>query len=118
MGATTRLTFEDFLKIPEREGTIYELDEGELVMEPSPILRDETQRWKTVLQTTHWSQDGEWHSCTDRVRVSVEGEMLDLHEGDEAVDLWFLAHELRQYATESQCLIAKLRAYPIVACGG
>jgi Uma2 family endonuclease len=39
MGATTRVTFEDFLKIPEREGTIYELDEGNLVMEPSPVLR-------------------------------------------------------------------------------
>jgi Uma2 family endonuclease len=39
MGATTRVTFEDFLKIPEREGTVYELDEGSLVMEPSPVLR-------------------------------------------------------------------------------
>lgn len=39
MGATTKHRFEDFLKIPEREGTVYELDEGELLMEPSPVLR-------------------------------------------------------------------------------
>ena len=30
MGTTTKLTFEDFQKLPEREGAIYELDEGEL----------------------------------------------------------------------------------------
>jgi Uma2 family endonuclease len=35
---STRLTFDEFLKLPEREGTHYELDEGELVMEPSPTF--------------------------------------------------------------------------------
>jgi Uma2 family endonuclease len=39
MGATTKLTFEEWQKLPERGGTIYELDEGELLMEPSPALR-------------------------------------------------------------------------------
>src|SRR5262249_15103688 len=38
MGATTKLTLDDWLRLPEREGTIYELDEGELLMEPSPTL--------------------------------------------------------------------------------
>src|SRR5215469_16221962 len=38
MGTTTRLTFDEFLKLPEQEGTHYELDEGELVMEPSPTF--------------------------------------------------------------------------------
>ncbi len=33
---TTKLTFEEFQDLPEQEGTRYELDEGELVMEPSP----------------------------------------------------------------------------------
>lgn len=39
MGTTTKLTFEEFQNLPEREGTIYELDEGELLMEASPALR-------------------------------------------------------------------------------
>ncbi len=39
MGSTTtKLTFEEFENLPEREGTLYELDEGELVMEPSPTF--------------------------------------------------------------------------------
>lgn len=38
MGTTTRLTFEDFLKLPEEEGKTFELDEGELLMEPSPTF--------------------------------------------------------------------------------
>jgi Uma2 family endonuclease len=39
MGATTKLTLHEWLQLPEREGIIYELDEGELLMEPSPTLR-------------------------------------------------------------------------------
>lgn len=35
---TTKLTFEEFQNLPEQEGTRYELDEGELVMEPSPTF--------------------------------------------------------------------------------
>ena len=50
MGATTKLTFEDFTKLPEREGTIYELDEGELVMEPSPVLRHNVIRQRIATQ--------------------------------------------------------------------
>lgn len=38
MGTTTKLTFEEFEKLPEQEGRKYELDEGELVMEPSPTF--------------------------------------------------------------------------------
>lgn len=50
MGATTRLTLEDFLKIPEREGITYELDEGELVMEPSPVLRHNVIRQRIATE--------------------------------------------------------------------
>jgi Uma2 family endonuclease len=35
---TTKLTFEEFQNLPEQEGTRYELDEGELVIEPSPTF--------------------------------------------------------------------------------
>ena len=50
MGATIRLTFDDFLKIPEREGMTYELDEGELVMEPSPVLRHNVIRQRIAAE--------------------------------------------------------------------
>ena len=38
MSTTAKLTFRQWLQLPEKEGTIYELDEGELLMEPSPTL--------------------------------------------------------------------------------
>jgi len=38
MSAATRLTFQDFEKLPEQEGTRYELDQGELVTEASPTF--------------------------------------------------------------------------------
>ena len=50
MGTTTRLTFEEFQKLPEREGTIYELDEGELLMEPSPALRHNLIRQRIAMK--------------------------------------------------------------------
>ncbi len=39
MGTTTKITFEQFLQLPEEPGKHYELSEGELVMEPSPTFR-------------------------------------------------------------------------------
>ncbi len=33
------LTFEEFERLPEEEGIRYELDEGSLLMEPSPVFR-------------------------------------------------------------------------------
>jgi Uma2 family endonuclease len=50
MGTTTKLTFEEFQKLPEREGTHYELDEGELLMEPSPALRHNLIRQRIALK--------------------------------------------------------------------
>jgi Uma2 family endonuclease len=44
MATITKMTFDDFMKLPEREGPIYELDEGELLMEPSPTLRHQIVR--------------------------------------------------------------------------
>lgn len=40
MGTTTRMSFEEFLQIPETDETVqYELDEGELLVTPSPTAR-------------------------------------------------------------------------------
>ncbi len=50
MGTTTKLTFEDYEKLPEREGAGYELDEGELVIEPSPALRHNLIRQRIAMR--------------------------------------------------------------------
>jgi Uma2 family endonuclease len=50
MGTTTKLTFEEFAKLPEQGGTIYELDEGELLMEPSPALRHNLIRQRITME--------------------------------------------------------------------
>ena len=50
MGTTTKLTFEEFQKLPEREGAIYELDEGELLMEPSPAARHNLIRQRIAMK--------------------------------------------------------------------
>lgn len=56
MGTTTRLTFDQWLRLPEREGTIYELDEGELLMEPSPTLRHNRIRDRIARHLTDFVQ--------------------------------------------------------------
>lgn len=54
MGATTKLTFEDWQQLPEREGKIYELDEGELLMEPSPALRHNLIRQRIAMRLSEF----------------------------------------------------------------
>jgi Uma2 family endonuclease len=39
MSSTTKLTFEEFQQLPEEPGRRFELDQGELVVEPSPTFR-------------------------------------------------------------------------------
>jgi Uma2 family endonuclease len=42
--STGRMTFEEFLQLPEEPGKRYELSQGELIVEPSPTLRHSTIR--------------------------------------------------------------------------
>jgi len=56
MGATTKLTFEEFQNLPEREGTHYELDEGELLMEPSPAARHNLIRQNIAMALIHFTK--------------------------------------------------------------
>jgi Uma2 family endonuclease len=46
MGATTKLTFEEFLRLPEEPGKRFELNRGELIVEPSPSLRHNAIRMR------------------------------------------------------------------------
>jgi Uma2 family endonuclease len=38
MGATTKLSFEEFLQMPQEPGKRFEFDRGELIVEPSPTF--------------------------------------------------------------------------------
>ena len=58
MATTTHLSFEEFKNLPEEEGKRYELDEGELLMEPSPTflhnrIRDRIARNLTEFVERH-----------------------------------------------------------------
>lgn len=57
MSTTTKLTFEDYQKLPEQEGISYELDEGELLTEPSPALRHNLIRQRIAMQLMHSVRD-------------------------------------------------------------
>lgn len=50
MGTTTRLSFDEYVKLPENEGGTYELDEGELLREPSPALRHNLIRQRIAMR--------------------------------------------------------------------
>jgi len=50
VGTTAKLTFDEFQKLPEREGTIYELDEGELLWEQSLTLRHNLVRQRIAFK--------------------------------------------------------------------
>lgn len=54
MGTTTRITFAEYEKLPEKEGVRYELDEGTLLMEPSPALNHNLIRQRIALRLTEF----------------------------------------------------------------
>ena len=54
MGTITRMTFAEYEKLPEKEGVRYELDEGTLLMEPSPALRHNLIRQRIAEQLTQF----------------------------------------------------------------
>lgn len=58
MGTITRLSFEQFQQLPEKEGVHYELNEGALLVEPSPTfyhnrIRDQIARRLTEFVRKH-----------------------------------------------------------------
>jgi Uma2 family endonuclease len=58
MSSTTRLTFQQFVELPEEPGKRFELDRGELIVEPSPtfrhnVIRDRIARHLREFVMTH-----------------------------------------------------------------
>jgi Uma2 family endonuclease len=54
MSTTTRLTFADFERLPEKEGVPYELDEGTLLLESSPALNHNLIRQRLASHLTQF----------------------------------------------------------------
>ncbi|MBV9075288.1 MAG: Uma2 family endonuclease [Acidobacteria bacterium] len=54
MATTTRLSFAEFRDLAEAEGIVYELDEGELLMEASPTLRHNLVRQRIATKLTEF----------------------------------------------------------------
>ena len=54
MGTTTRMTFAEYERLPEKEGVRYELDEGTLLMEPSPALNHNLIRQRIASHLTQF----------------------------------------------------------------
>lgn len=68
MGTITKMTFEEFQNLPEQEGKHYELDEGELLMEPSPTLRHNLIRQRIILKMMPFAES---------TRLGVVAEEMD-----------------------------------------
>jgi Uma2 family endonuclease len=58
MSATTHLTFEEFQNLPEEEGKRYELDEGELLMTPSPTFLHNRIRFRIARSLAEFVESG------------------------------------------------------------
>ncbi len=87
MGTTTKLTFEDYEKLPEREGPPYELDEGELLMEASPALRHNLIRQRIAMKLMEF---------VDSRNLGAVAEETDFRLGPDTVrnpDIAFIASD-------------------------
>ncbi len=56
MGAITKLTFEEFRNLPEREGVHYELDEGVLLLEAGLTLRHNLVRQNIAMRMMSFAE--------------------------------------------------------------
>ena len=69
--AATRMTYEEFMALPEEEGTFYELIEGELVVNPAPVPRHQRIARKILGRLDRYFEKhggGEvWHAPLDIV---------------------------------------------------
>src|ERR1700742_667666 len=90
MATSTKLTFVEFEALPEKEGICYELDEGMLLMEPSPALRHNLVRQRIAALLTQFIR-------THRLGIVVEE--MDFRLGTDTVRnpdvAWIAAEHLQ-----------------------
>lgn len=70
MSTTTKLKFEEFQNLPEQEGAIFELDEGDLLMEPSPALRHNLIRQRIAMKLIQFA---EAHNLGSWLKKQISG---------------------------------------------
>jgi Uma2 family endonuclease len=61
------LTFEEFERLPEEEGIRYELDEGSLLMEPSPVFRHNLIRQDIFIRLNEFVKSHDLGSVIEEV---------------------------------------------------
>lgn len=87
MGTIIRMTFAEYEKLPEKEGVRYELDEGTLLMEPSPALRHNLIRQRIAEALTQFVRSHQ---------LGVVVEEMDFRLGTDTVrkpDIAFISTE-------------------------
>ena len=64
MATSTKLTFEEFLQLPEEPGKRFELNRGELIVEPSPTYRHNRIRYRIARHLDDFVQQHQLGSVT------------------------------------------------------
>ena len=85
MATTTRLSLAEFINLPEAEGVVYELDEGELLTEASLALRHNLVRQRIAMRLTDFVEERE---------LGLVVEEMDFRLGEDTVrnpDVAFIA---------------------------
>ncbi len=87
MSVTTKLTFEEFLRLPVEPGKRFELDHGELIVEPSPTFRHNAIRNRIARHLEDFVRAHELG------RVTVENDFRLAPETVRNPDIAFIANE-------------------------
>jgi Uma2 family endonuclease len=87
MGTITKLSFQEYEQLPEREGTGYELDEGILVMAPSPTW------WHNEIRDYIANRLREFVRARRLGRVTVETEFQLSSDTSRTPDIAFVTTE-------------------------
>jgi len=72
MSATTRLTLEEFLQLPDEPGKRFELHRGELVVEPSPALRHNAICFRIARHLHDFISASAQILCSDRMLLLLQ----------------------------------------------
>ena len=64
MAASTKLTFEEFLQLPEEPGKRFELNRGDLIVEPSPTYRHNRIRYRIARHLDDFVEQHQLGSAT------------------------------------------------------
>jgi Uma2 family endonuclease len=129
--STNRLTFHEFLQLPEEPGKHYELNQGELVMEPSPtwrhnVIRGRIEKLLGSFVKTHGlgsvSVENDFRLGPDIVRnpdvAFVTSEQLNMYDMDRSPieGTPTLAVEVISPNNSAEAMLLKVHQYLSAGC--